>query len=45
MYFFLVGKYIEFCCYLKRGNVKYGSNFIYEYVKFILSIRDVFSGK
>ena len=41
----LVGKHIEFCCHLKRGNVKHGSNPTYEYVKFILSIRDVSSGK
>ncbi|XP_070460121.1 circadian clock protein PASD1 isoform X4 [Equus przewalskii] len=37
------GKHIEFCCHLKRGNVKHGSNPTYEYVKFILSIRDVSS--
>ncbi|XP_059766478.1 circadian clock protein PASD1 [Balaenoptera ricei] len=37
----LVGKHIEFCCHLKRGDAEHGSSPAYEYVKFILSIKDI----
>ncbi|KAM9041544.1 circadian clock protein PASD1 isoform 2-T3 [Megaptera novaeangliae] len=36
-----VGKHIDFCCHLKRGDAEHGSSPAYEYVKFILSIKDI----
>ncbi|XP_072812604.1 circadian clock protein PASD1 isoform X2 [Vicugna pacos] len=36
-----VGKHIDFCCHLRRRNVERDSSPSYEYVKFILSLRDV----
>nr|XP_012591376.1 circadian clock protein PASD1 isoform X2 [Microcebus murinus] len=35
-----VGGHIEFCCHLKKGSVEQGSSPAYEYVKFILSVKD-----
>ncbi|XP_032253369.1 circadian clock protein PASD1 [Phoca vitulina] len=37
----LVGKHIDFCCHLKRGNVDYDGRPTYEYVKFILTVTDI----
>uniref|UniRef100_A0A2K6TEI5 PAS domain containing repressor 1 n=1 Tax=Saimiri boliviensis boliviensis TaxID=39432 RepID=A0A2K6TEI5_SAIBB len=34
--------HIEFCCHLKRGNVEHGDGPAYEYVKFILNVKDAF---
>uniref|UniRef100_A0A8C5YA79 PAS domain-containing protein n=1 Tax=Microcebus murinus TaxID=30608 RepID=A0A8C5YA79_MICMU len=34
------GGHIEFCCHLKKGSVEQGSSPAYEYVKFILSVKD-----
>uniref|UniRef100_A0A2K6LP18 PAS domain containing repressor 1 n=2 Tax=Rhinopithecus TaxID=542827 RepID=A0A2K6LP18_RHIBE len=34
--------HIEFCCHLKRGNVEHGDSSAYEYVKFIVNVRDIF---
>ncbi|EPY81923.1 hypothetical protein CB1_000694005 [Camelus ferus] len=36
-----VGKHIDFCCHLRRRNIECDSSPSYEYVKFILSLRDV----
>ncbi|XP_073083920.1 circadian clock protein PASD1 [Manis javanica] len=36
-----VGKHIDFCCNLRRGNVDYSGSFTYEYVKFTLTIKDI----
>ncbi|XP_058391113.1 circadian clock protein PASD1-like [Diceros bicornis minor] len=36
-----VGKRIDFCCHLRRGNVQHGSSPTYEYAKFILSVKDI----
>ncbi|XP_059943943.1 circadian clock protein PASD1 [Mesoplodon densirostris] len=36
-------KHIDFCCHLKRGGAEHGSSPAYEYVKFILSIKDISS--
>ncbi|XP_023058043.1 circadian clock protein PASD1 [Piliocolobus tephrosceles] len=33
--------HIEFCCHLKRGNVEHGDSSAYEYVKFIVNVRDI----
>ncbi|XP_027464211.1 circadian clock protein PASD1 [Zalophus californianus] len=38
-----VGKHIDFCCHLKRGNVEYDNRPTYEYVKFILTVKDISS--
>nr|XP_012420214.1 PREDICTED: PAS domain-containing protein 1 [Odobenus rosmarus divergens] len=38
-----VGKHIDFCCHLKRGNVEYDNRHTYEYVKFILTVKDISS--
>ncbi|XP_074215105.1 circadian clock protein PASD1 [Camelus bactrianus] len=35
------GKHIDFCCHLRRRNIECDSSPSYEYVKFILSLRDV----
>lgn len=45
LFFFLVGKHIDFCCHIKRGNDKRGSNPTYEYVKLILTLKDIANGK
>uniref|UniRef100_A0A2K6BRQ4 PAS domain containing repressor 1 n=1 Tax=Macaca nemestrina TaxID=9545 RepID=A0A2K6BRQ4_MACNE len=36
--------HIEFCCHLKRGNVEHGDSSAYEYVKFIVNVRDICNG-
>ncbi|XP_032186939.1 circadian clock protein PASD1 [Mustela erminea] len=36
-----VGKHIDFCCHLKRGNVEHDSAPTYEYVKLILTVQDI----
>nr|XP_040142721.1 circadian clock protein PASD1 isoform X2 [Ictidomys tridecemlineatus] len=36
-----VGNHVEFCCYLKRGNVELEESPTYEYVKFILSLKHI----
>ncbi|XP_046953734.1 circadian clock protein PASD1 [Lynx rufus] len=36
-----VGKHTDFCCHIKRGNDKRGSNPTYEYVKLILTLKDI----
>ncbi|XP_029786561.1 circadian clock protein PASD1 [Suricata suricatta] len=36
-----VGKHIDFCCHIKRGNDKHDGNPAYEYVKFILTLKDI----
>ncbi|VCW66219.1 unnamed protein product, partial [Gulo gulo] len=36
-----VGKHIDFCCHLKRGNVEHDSRPTYEYVKLILTVQDI----
>ncbi|KAL2768029.1 circadian clock protein PASD1, partial [Daubentonia madagascariensis] len=37
------GKHIDFCCHLKKGRVEQGGSPAYEYVKFILSVKDFFN--
>ncbi|XP_037367715.1 circadian clock protein PASD1 isoform X2 [Talpa occidentalis] len=36
-----VGRHIEFCCHFRRGNIQCGGIITYEYVKFILGIKDI----
>ncbi|XP_045850798.1 circadian clock protein PASD1 [Meles meles] len=36
-----LGKHIDFCCHLKRGNVVHTSEPTYEYVKLILTVQDI----
>ncbi|EFB14219.1 hypothetical protein PANDA_013998, partial [Ailuropoda melanoleuca] len=36
-----VGKHIDFCCHLKRGNVEHDSRPTYEYVKCFLTVKDI----
>ncbi|XP_057162592.1 circadian clock protein PASD1 [Ursus arctos] len=36
-----LGKHIDFCCHLRRGNVEHDSRPTYEYVKFILTVKDI----
>ncbi|XP_032701186.1 circadian clock protein PASD1 [Lontra canadensis] len=36
-----VGKHIDFCCHLKRGNVEHDSGPTYEYAKLILTVQDI----
>ncbi|XP_058515164.1 circadian clock protein PASD1 [Ochotona princeps] len=36
-----VGRHVEFCCHLKRGDAGQNSNRDYEYAKFLLNIKDI----
>ncbi|CAD7682868.1 unnamed protein product [Nyctereutes procyonoides] len=38
-----VGKHIDFCCHFKRGDVEHSSSPTYEYVKFIITVKDISS--